>query len=137
MWIALILVSSLAGAAAINMNIRLGRLDPNGARQAGYIGIVMSGLVLLFVSTCIFLRSDWFARIFTNDPEFVKMFDQARLPFAATLFLMNFSIAVERIPYSMGRTKELFWMGFAAGWGGTFLWKFALLPNIVAACFSQ
>jgi Na+-driven multidrug efflux pump len=30
---------------------------------------------------------------------------------------MNMSVAIERIPYSMGRTKEVFWFGLIASWG--------------------
>ena len=33
------------------------------------------------------------------------------------LVLMNLSVAIERIPISMGRTKEVFWLGFIASWG--------------------
>jgi Na+-driven multidrug efflux pump len=120
MWIGLILVSALSTASSINMSIRLGRLDPNGARQAGYIGIVLSTGILVVLSAGIFLRSDWFARIFTNDVVFLQKFEEARLPFAITLFLMNLQIAIQKIPYSMGRTDEVFWTGFVAGWGGKY-----------------
>jgi Na+-driven multidrug efflux pump len=118
MWIGRILVSALSTASSINMTIRLGRLDPNGARQTGYLGIAMSTGILVVLSAGIFLRSDWFARIFTNDAVFLQMFEEARTPFAITLFLMNLAIAVQKIPYSMGRTNEIFWTGFIAGWGG-------------------
>jgi hypothetical protein len=118
MWIALILVGALSGASSINMSLRLGRLDPNGARQAGYVGIVMSTAVLFLLSTGILFRSRWFGQIFTNDEVFLNLFEEASLPFTATLFFMNLAVAIERIPYSMGRTKEVFWMGFVASWGG-------------------
>jgi Na+-driven multidrug efflux pump len=121
MWIALIMVGSLSGASAINMSIRLGKLDPNGARQAGYVGIVMSAGILIILSLGILIQSQWFARIFTNDPIFLEMFREASLPFTFTLFFMNLAVAIERIPYSMGRTKEVFWMGFVASWGG--MWR--------------
>jgi Na+-driven multidrug efflux pump len=119
MWIALTLVGSLSGASAINMSLRLGRLDPDGARQAGYVGITMSAVILLVLSTGILFRSRWFGMIFTNDSIFLDMFEEASLPFTITLFFMNLAVAIERIPYSMGRTKEVFWMGFVASWGGT------------------
>jgi len=56
-------------------------------------------------------------RIFSNDPDFLDLFAEARVPFTITLVLMNLSVAIERIPYSMGRTKEVFWLGFIASWG--------------------
>ena len=123
MWIALIMVGSLAGASAINMSLRLGRSDPNGARQAGYVGLAMSTCILLLLSCGILLRSRLFGMIFTNDIIFLDMFEEASLPFTATLFFMNLAVAVERIPYSMGRTREIFWSGFVASWGGEF-WLF-------------
>jgi hypothetical protein len=120
MWIALIMVGALSGASAINMSLRLGRFDPDGARQAGYVGITMSTAILLVLSTGILFRSRWFGMIFTNDAIFLDMFEEASLPFTITLFFMNLAVAIERIPYSMGRTKEIFWMGFVASWGGTY-----------------
>tara|TARA_B110001452_G_C14847869_1_gene296144 strand:- start:71 stop:370 length:300 start_codon:yes stop_codon:yes gene_type:complete len=36
MWIALIFVSAIVGAASIEMNIRFGRMDPYGAKQVLY-----------------------------------------------------------------------------------------------------
>jgi hypothetical protein len=120
MWIALIMVGALSGASAINMSLRLGRFDPDGARQAGYVGIAMSTAILLVLSTGIMFRSRWFGMIFTNDAIFLDMFEEASVPFTFTLFFMNLAVAIERIPYSMGRTKEIFWMGFVASWGGTY-----------------
>ena len=118
MWIALVMVSALAAASAINMCLRLGKMDPNGARQAGYVGIAMSASILSVICVGILFKSEWFGRIFTDDPVFLKMFDEASVPFTISLFFMNLAVAIERIPYSMGRTKEVFWMGFIASWGG-------------------
>ncbi|KAL3918496.1 MAG: hypothetical protein SGILL_004211 [Bacillariaceae sp.] len=102
MWIALIFVGALASASAINMSLRLGKMDPFGARQAGHVGIAMSFVMLLILSIFIVFRSRWFGMIFTNDEEFLDKFEQAVVPFTLTLFFMNLSVAIERIPYSMG-----------------------------------
>ena len=118
MWIALILVGAIAGASAINMSLRLGRMDPMGARQAGYVGIAMATLFLAVFSMLLVTQPLFFGRIFTNDAIFLEMFDKSRIPFTLTLFFMNLAVAIERIPYSMGRTKEVFWMGLVASWGG-------------------
>jgi hypothetical protein len=60
-----------------------------------------------------------FGLIFTkNDEEFLDLFAQTRTPFTVTLVLMNMSIAVEKIPYSMGRTSDVLWTGLIASWGG-------------------
>jgi len=124
MWIVLIMVSALATAAGIKTSRRLGRLDHGGAKQAGWLGIILSALILLFVGSFVYWKIRLFGRIFTEDEEFLTMFDEARLPFVLTLVLMNMSVAIERIPYSMGRTKEVFWFGFVASWG-------AQVPGVV------
>jgi Na+-driven multidrug efflux pump len=129
MWIALIFVGSLSGASSINMSLRLGRLDPNGARQAGYVGIAMSTAMLLVLSVALVFQSRSFGRIFTNDPLFLEMWDEVSLPFSITLFFMNLAVAIEKIPYSMGRTTEIFWMGLFASWGGTYECEYCMGTN--------
>lgn len=118
MWIALIFVGSMSGASAINMSLRLGKNEPDGAKQAGYVGVAMAAIMVGILSLLILVKSDWFGRIFTNDAVFLAMFGEASVPFTITLFFMNLAVAIERIPYSMGRTREVFWMGFVASWGG-------------------
>ena len=120
----MILSMALSGASGINMSLRLGRLDHLGAKQAGYVGIVMAGGVVLLISAFVFFRMRLFGQIFTNDPIFLEMFEETQWPFTAVLFLMNFSVCLERIPYAMGRTTEVFWMGFIASWGGTCIFGF-------------
>lgn len=117
MWIVLILVNALSSAAGIQMNLRLGKNDPKGARQAGEIGIILSALILAMIGGSVYAHSRWFGRIFTNDETFLELFESARLPFTITLILMNLSVAIERIPYAMGRTKQVFWLGFVSSWG--------------------
>ena len=112
------MVSAISGASSINMTQRLGRLDHNGAKQAGYVGVGMSGVVCFILSIMVWSHCRIFGRIFTEDEVFLRMFEEVRTPFSITLFLMNMSVAIERIPYSMGRTVEVFWMGLIASWGG-------------------
>jgi Na+-driven multidrug efflux pump len=102
MWIALIFVGALAGASAINMSIRLGNMDPFGARQVGYVGIALSLVMLLLLGVLIVVQSRRFGLIFTRDEEFLALFEEASIPFTVTLCFMNLSVAIERIPYSMG-----------------------------------
>jgi Na+-driven multidrug efflux pump len=102
MWIALIFVGSLSSASAINMSIRLGKMQPVAARQAGYVGIGMSIIMLFILSTFIVFRSRLLGQIFTTNEEFLILFEEAAIPFTITLFFMNLSVAIERIPYSMG-----------------------------------
>lgn len=105
MWIVLVLVMALAGASGINMSIRLGRLDSNGAKQAGHIGVVMASGICLFIGVVVWAEIRSFGRIFTNEQLFLDMFAEVRTPFCITLVLMNIAVAIEKIPYSMGRTQ--------------------------------
>ncbi|KAL3940788.1 MAG: hypothetical protein SGARI_000840, partial [Bacillariaceae sp.] len=117
MWLVLVCVMALAGASGINMSIRLGSLDDKGAKQAGFVGVTLSTLICSVIGVFVWAYVRAFGRIFTNDEHFLDLFQEARTPFAITLVLMNVSIAVEKIPYAMGRTQEVFWMGFVASWG--------------------
>jgi len=118
MWIVLVMVSALAGASGINMSMRLGKMDPDGARQAGHVGIGMSIVVCVLIGLAVWTKIETFGRIFTNDDEFLLLFAESRTSFCFTLVLMNISVALEKIPYSMGRTQEVFWYGLVASWGG-------------------
>lgn len=118
MWIVLILISALSSAASIQTTQRLGKQDARGAKQAGEVGIYMSATILVLVGGLIVGNIRVLGRLFTTDAEFLSELEGAKWPFMTTLVLMNLSIAIERIPYSMGRTREVFWYGFIASWGG-------------------
>jgi Na+-driven multidrug efflux pump len=118
MWIVLVMVMALSGASGINMSIRLGRLDHKGAKQAGYVGICMSSLVCFAISIAVWFKIRYFGMIFSNDTVFLDLFESAKTPFTVTLLLMNIAMAIEKVPYSMGRTTEVFWYGLIASWGG-------------------
>ncbi len=105
MWIVLVLVIALSGASGINMSIRLGRMDSKGAKQAGHVGVAMSSGVCFIIGIVVWWQIRSFGRIFTNDETFLQKFAEARTPFCFTLVLMNVAMAIEKIPYSMGRTK--------------------------------
>jgi len=117
MWVTLIAVSALASAAGIKMTLRLGQLNHDGAKQAGEVGIFMSVAFLSVVGFLVYWKIQWLGQIFTSDEEFLLLLEEVRLPFSITLVLMNLSVAIERIPYAMGRTKEVFWYGLIASWG--------------------
>jgi len=118
MWIVLILVNAMATAAGIKTTTRLGKSDEKGAQQASEMGIALSAGVLLIVGSLAAWKTRLLARLFTNEEEFLDKFEEARLPFCVTLALMNLSVALEKVPFSMGRTKEVFWSGFIGSWAG-------------------
>jgi MATE family multidrug resistance protein len=121
MWIVLTMVNAMSMAAGINISMRLGKLDAIGARQAGHVGAIMSLVFLLLVFGAVAWNIRALGMIFTQDEIFLNMFEETRWPFTITLVLMNLSVAIEKIPYSMGRTTEVFWMGCIASWGGTYI----------------
>ena len=118
MWIVLILVNALTMAASIKMSRRLGNMDPSGAKQAGDVGIFLSLIVLIVIVSLVLSHIRLVGRIFTEDETFLNLLEQARYPFSITLFLMNLAVGIEKIPYSMGRTAAVFWLGLIASWGG-------------------
>ena len=118
MWMVMILVNAVSSAAGIKMTIRLGKMNPLKAQQAGEVGIAMVVAVLVLIGGVLAWKIRLVGSIFTGDPEFLDLLEDSKWPFTLTLVLMNLSVALERIPYSMGRTKEVFWYGFIASWGG-------------------
>jgi MATE family multidrug resistance protein len=105
MWIVLVMVMALSGASGINMSMRLGRMDSHGAKQAGHVGVGMASFVACLIGIAVWVEIRAFGRIFTDDEIFLNMFAEARTPFCITLVLMNVAVAIEKIPYSMGRTQ--------------------------------
>lgn len=116
--IVLTMVNAMSSAAGINISIRLGKMDAVGAKQAGHAGAAMSFLFLVLVFGVVVCNIRAFGMIFTQDEMFLDIFEATRWPFSITLFLMNLSVGIEKIPYSMGRTTEVFWMGCIASWCG-------------------
>jgi multidrug resistance protein, MATE family len=117
MWIVMILINALASASGIKTTLRLGQMDVAGARRATWVGIYLSAGILAVLGVLVLYHIRVLGRIFTNDPILLNLFEDATVPFTITLVLMNLSVALERVPYSMGRTKEVFWYGFIASWG--------------------
>lgn len=105
MWIVLVLVMALASASGINMSIRLGKMDPNGAKQAGHVGVGMASCICVVIGIAVWSNIRAFGKIFTNDETFLEMLAVTRTPFCITLVFMNMAVAIEKIPYSMGRTQ--------------------------------
>ena len=118
LWITLIFVGALAGAAGIKISLRLGTGNATGARQAAFVGVFLSLCFLLVLSTIVYFNSRAFGMIFTNDESYLDLFEECRWPFTCTLFFMNLSVGIETIPLSMGRTGGVFYAGFIASWFG-------------------
>ena len=118
MWTVLIMVGALSGAAGIKVSLRLGNGDASGAKQAGYVAIGLCIVFLVMFAIVASFYSRAFGHIFTNDEAFLDMWQECWYPFLATLTLMNLAVAIERIPYSMGRTVAVFRMALIGSWLG-------------------
>uniref|UniRef100_A0A7S0ANF4 Multidrug and toxic compound extrusion protein n=1 Tax=Minutocellus polymorphus TaxID=265543 RepID=A0A7S0ANF4_9STRA len=118
MWIVLIMVSAVANAGGIKMSLRLGSGDAAGAKQAGVVIFSLALSILVAIALLVVSNIRHLGMIFTQDKEFLDMFEASAVPFTCTLFFMNLSVAIEQIPMSMGRTSEVFWYGFVASWFG-------------------
>jgi len=114
---ALMVMVAISGACGINMCIRLGKLDSNGARQAGCVGVGMSAFVSIIMVVFEMLAPGSFWRLFTDDSNLHSILDEIKVPFGIALFLMNTSVALEKIPYCMGRTTTVLWISVVASWG--------------------
>lgn len=73
MWIALIVIGSLASSSAINMSLQLGKMNSKGAQQAGYVGLGMSAAILAIMGLLLLVCRRLVARRFTNDLVFLDM----------------------------------------------------------------
>ena len=114
----MIFIGSLSRASGIKIGLRLGNGDAMGAKQASEVGIFLSVVVLIILSTLIYFNTRAFSMVFTNDESYLDLFEECRWPFCCSLFFMNLAIAIETIPINMGRTGIVFYAGFAASWLG-------------------
>ena len=118
LWITLTFIGALAGASGIKIAQRLGNGDHMSAKQASQSGVLLSVLLLLFLSTLVYFNTRLFGMVFTSDESYLVLFEECRLPFSCSLFFMNLAVAIETIPISMGRTSTVFYSGFVASWLG-------------------
>jgi len=118
MWITLTVIGSISGASGIKMGLRLGSGDHNYAKQAGNLCVQVCLVLVIAIALALTIDIRVFGRIFSADEEFLDLLDECKLPFVLTLGLMNFAVAIESIPVSMGRTSAVFWIGVFGSWFG-------------------
>eukprot|EP00571_Detonula_confervacea_P015579 CAMPEP_0172308306 /NCGR_PEP_ID=MMETSP1058-20130122/8944_1 /TAXON_ID=83371 /ORGANISM="Detonula confervacea, Strain CCMP 353" /LENGTH=509 /DNA_ID=CAMNT_0013020691 /DNA_START=118 /DNA_END=1647 /DNA_ORIENTATION=- len=118
LWITLIFVGSLSGAAGIKIGMRLGSGHAAAARQAAAVGIGLALGFLLLLSAIVYFNIRLFGKLFTDDESYLDLFEECRWPFTCVIFFMSLSVGLETIPLSMGQTGNVFYAGFAAGWLG-------------------
>eukprot|EP01065_Artemidia_motanka_P038312 TRINITY_DN47159_c0_g1_i1.p1 TRINITY_DN47159_c0_g1~~TRINITY_DN47159_c0_g1_i1.p1 ORF type:complete len:536 (+),score=146.50 TRINITY_DN47159_c0_g1_i1:75-1610(+) len=143
LWIALTGVGGMTTAVGIKLGMSLGK-GRGGIPAAKHVIMVGFTYIVIFdavlsVVVCMIPRQ--LAGIFSSDSEVHDLFEDSKYPLAWLTFVMVLSVALERIPMTMGRTKSVFAMGLVGSWIGQVpgvflcvkLWKKDLVRLYVGA----
>ena len=74
----------LAMAISVRVGQAIGRGEPDAARFAGFVGIMLAGIFMTFSALVMFLAPEFIAGIYTNDPAVKQM--AVTLLFMAAIF---------------------------------------------------
>ena len=96
----------------------LGANLPAQAKRTTLIGMSTVVVIVLLLGVGVAALPVQLAHIFSDDPKIVQLFKDIRYPLAVVMSLMNLSVALERIPISMGRTKTVLIVGLIGSWIG-------------------
>lgn len=135
LWMCLIFIGALGGATGIKLGMALGAGNGARARMLARLGICCAVVTLFVLAVAVYSMPRQLAHIFSTDPDVIDEFERIRLPLAATMFFMNLSVMLERIPISMGRTRLILMTGVIGSWVGqvpcvfacVYLWKDSLV----------
>ena len=142
-WMALTFLGALAGAVATQLSIAVGKGSTTDAKRSAWVGTSMALFILVVTGLVIVCIPRSLARIFSEDPAVLDLFEYTRWPFAGFVVLMNLSVNLERIPMAAGRVNAVFYAGLAGSWLGqvpgvilcTTLWRkdlFGLYTGVAA-----
>eukprot|EP01062_Namystynia_karyoxenos_P005879 TRINITY_DN12031_c0_g1_i1.p1 TRINITY_DN12031_c0_g1~~TRINITY_DN12031_c0_g1_i1.p1 ORF type:complete len:533 (+),score=119.83 TRINITY_DN12031_c0_g1_i1:56-1600(+) len=120
LWIALIFVGAVVGAVGIKLGQQLGKGRPGipAAKQVIHVGFVYIMVFDVGLSAIVWAIPRQLAAIFSSDDKVLTLFEDSRWPLAWLTFVMTLSVALERVPMVMGRTKGVFVMGLLGSWVG-------------------
>jgi len=118
LWMCLILIGSFAGALSIKLGTAFGAGKVRTAKETAAVATIVTVATLAGLSVLVVSFPRYLAAIFSSDLEIQDRFEDIRFPLAAMMFLMNFSVFLERIPSVMGRTKLVLAAGLLGSWGG-------------------
>ncbi|KNC86572.1 hypothetical protein SARC_01295 [Sphaeroforma arctica JP610] len=118
LWMVLSLVGALGAAVGVRISLGVGAENIPAAKQSIFLGSTLTLGSLAGLSVIIYFFIGQIAHIFSNDPIFISEFVKVRAPLCAFTFFMNLSVYLERIPMSMGKTKEALYAGLIGSWLG-------------------
>jgi MATE family multidrug resistance protein len=118
LWIVLTGVVAFASSMSIQLNIAFGAGLPRNAKFVVTVGIFMILLILTVGGMVVFIATSYggTGRLFSDDPEILKLFEETALPMTIVTTCMPLSVALERIPLAMGRSRVVLVMGLIGSW---------------------
>lgn len=111
-------ITALAFAVRVRLSNYLGAGNIHAAKMTVHIGMVIAAVSLSSIALVICFAIQDVAKIFSNDPEILGLFEGAAVPIALTLVLMNLAVFLEQIPLAMGKTRATFMAGVVGSWLG-------------------
>jgi len=118
LWMCLVFVGSIASAVSIKLGTAFGTGQAARAVHVTRAGLGLCAVLLCGLALLVLLLPRQLGSIFSSDPTVLDMFQEIRLPLAWMMVVMNLSVAVEKVPLCMGRSKAVLGMGLIGSWGG-------------------
>ena len=118
LWMALTLVGSISYATSIMLGQIMGRGDVPQSRLVVMVGMSLALGVALVLGGVVATMPRQLGNIFSKDTAMLDKFEEIRIPLAVVTTLMNFSVALERVPVTMGRTRVVLFFGLVGSWVG-------------------
>eukprot|EP01134_Creolimax_fragrantissima_P002599 CFRG2599T1 len=118
LWMVLSLVGALGAGVGVRISLAVGAENIPAARQSIAIGTTLTLACLVTLTMVVYLFIGEIAHVFSSDPLFIAEFEHVRTPLCAFTFFMNLSVYLERIPMSMGKTKQALYAGLVGSWLG-------------------
>ena len=102
----------------IKLGQALGANRPDLAKFTATTGITLTVCILAGLGTIVYSIPRQLGSIFSSDDQVLDLFVDIRIPLAFTMVVMNLSVFLEKIPISMGRTRDVLILGLIGSWGG-------------------
>merc|ERR1719218_444957 len=127
-------------------NILLGQAFGRGSTKESkvvvVVGMLLSLTLAMILGAMVMVFPRQLANIFSNEATVLDEFEKIRFPLGVVTALMNFSVALERVPVAMGRTRMVLFFGLIGSWIGqvpgvflcTLLWRKDLVGLFTGMC---